>query len=70
MLIAGLQQLERGNYAFVKALKERGYFKSFNSEAIAYYVAPLINSAGRLSDASLASEFLFTKDIDEARALF
>jgi len=69
MLIAGLQQLERGNYAFVKALKNRGYFKSFNSEAIAYYIGPLINSAGRLKDASLASEFLFTKNIDQANAI-
>jgi len=69
MLIAGLQQLERGDYKFVSALKERGYFKTFNSEAIAYYIAPLINSAGRLKDAAIASEFLMTKNLDEARAI-
>ena len=69
MLIAGLQQLQRGNYAFVKALQNRGFFKSFNSEAIAFYIAPLINSAGRLKDASLASEFLFTKDLNQAETI-
>jgi len=66
MLIAGLQQLQRGNYPFVKALEDRGFFKSFNSEAIAFYIAPLINSAGRLKDANIASEFLFTKDLNRA----
>jgi len=66
MLTAGLQQLQRGDYAFVKALQKRGYFKKFNSEAIGYYIAPLLNSAGRLSDASIASDFLFTKEQEKA----
>ncbi len=66
MLIAGLQQLKRGKYPFVEALKIRGYFKEFNAEAIAYYIAPLLNSAGRLEDASIASEFLLSSSIEEA----
>ena len=69
MLIAGLQQLQRGGYAFVEALQNRGFLKSFSSEAIAYYVAPLLNSAGRLKDASLACEFLYTKDILKANEI-
>ncbi len=69
MLIAGLQQLQRGSYPFVEALKERGYFKQFNSEAIAFYIAPLLNSAGRLEDASLASDFLVSKSKAEALIL-
>jgi single-stranded-DNA-specific exonuclease len=66
MLIAGLQQLQRGAYPFVEALKEKGYFKQFNAEAIAFYIAPLLNSAGRLEDASLASDFLLAKTKEEA----
>jgi len=69
MLIAGLQQLQRGNYFFVEALRERGYLKQFNSEAIAYYIAPLLNSAGRLTDASLASNFLLSSSYEEAASL-
>ncbi len=66
MLIASLQQLQIGEYAFIKALRDRGFLKNFNSETIAYYIAPLLNSAGRLKDASIASDFLYTNDEDEA----
>ncbi len=70
MLIAGIGYLKRSNRPFVKALKERGFIKdSLNSEAIAFYIAPMLNSAGRLKDASIASEFLFTDSLDEARAI-
>ena len=67
MLIAGIEYLKRSNRAFVNALKSKGIIKeSLNSETIAFYIAPLLNSAGRLKDASLASEFLFTSSQDEA----
>jgi len=68
MLIAGLQILNKEQFAFVKALKQDG-FKNFTSEIIAYYIAPLINSAGRLRDASIASEFLFTTDLNRAKEI-
>ena len=69
MLIAGLKLLNRSNRAFVRALKSRMNFKEITSETIAFYIAPLINSAGRLKDASIASNFLFTEDFDEALML-
>jgi len=69
MLIAGLKLLNRSNRAFVKALKTRMNFKEITSETIAFYIAPLINSAGRLKDASIASDFLFTQDEQEALML-
>lgn len=70
MLIAGIGYLKRSNRPFVKALKEKNFIKdSLNSEAIAFYIAPMLNSAGRLKDASIASEFLFTNSLDEARAI-
>ena len=70
MLVAGMEYLRRSNKPFVKALIEKGLIKAdFNSETIAFYLAPLINSAGRLKDASLASDFLFTKSLDEAMVI-
>ncbi|NPA28086.1 MAG: single-stranded-DNA-specific exonuclease RecJ, partial [Epsilonproteobacteria bacterium] len=66
MLIAGLQQIKKSNRAFIKALEREFNFKDISSETIGYYLGPLINSAGRLKDASIASEFLFTKDIERA----
>jgi len=61
MLIAGLEYLKRSKKPFIEALKKREMLKNLNSETVAFYLAPLINSAGRLKDASLASNFLFTQ---------
>ncbi len=69
MLIAGLEYLKRSSRAFVKALRDKQMLKRLNSETIGFYLAPLINSAGRLKDASIASDFLFTKNEDEAKAI-
>jgi single-stranded-DNA-specific exonuclease len=69
MLIAGLEYLKRSKKPFLEALRKRDMLKNLNSETVAFYLAPLINSAGRLSDASLASNFLFTQNLDEAEAI-
>jgi len=69
MLIAGLEYLKRSKRAFLEALRKRDMLKNLNSETVAFYLAPLINSAGRLSDGSLASNFLFTQNLDEAEAI-
>ena len=66
MLIAGMQLFKKKKRAFIRALDKRLNFKDINSEIIGYYLAPLINSAGRLDDAKIASEFLFTKDENKA----
>ena len=69
MLIAGMEHLKRSNRAFVRALRQREMLKKIDSETIAYYLAPLINSAGRLRDAAMASEFLFTRDFEQAQTI-
>jgi len=70
MLLAGMAYLKRSNKPFIVALREKGLMdESFSSEKIAYYIAPLLNSAGRLKDASIASDFLFTRSLIEARVL-
>ena len=70
MLIAGMEHLKRSKAPFLEALRARGIIKSsLNSETIAFYLAPLLNSAGRLKDAAIASNFLISKSIDEALIL-
>ena len=70
MLLAGIAYLKRSKKPFIEALKEKGLIdESFSSEKIAYYIAPLLNSAGRLKDASIASDFLFTPSLTEAKML-
>ncbi len=70
MLIAGIEYLKRSKAPFIQALKDAEIVKSnFNSETIAFYIAPLLNSAGRLKEASIASNFLFTSSLDEARSI-
>ena len=70
MLIAGMKYLKRLDKPFIRALRERNIIKdSLNSQTIAFYIAPLLNSAGRLRDASIASEFLFTTSLDRAREI-
>ncbi len=44
--------------------------QSISSEDIAFTIAPRINSAGRLEDASIALEFLTASSIDQAAKLF
>jgi len=69
MLIAGLEYLKRSKKPFIQALKKRELLKNLNSEKVAFYLAPLINSAGRLSDASIASNLLFTQSLEEAELI-
>ena len=70
MLLAGIGYLKRSSRPCVQALKAKGLIDdSFTSEKIAYYIAPLINSAGRLKDASIACNFLSTDSLSEAEYL-
>ncbi len=70
MLIAGMEYLKRSKAPFIKALREKEILKnSLRSETIAFYLAPLLNSAGRLKDASIASNFLFTNSLSDAHKL-
>ncbi len=66
MLLAGMQLLNQNLYPFIEALKELNNIKTIDSQTIGFYIAPLLNSAGRLSDAALASEFLLSQTKEEA----
>lgn len=55
-------------------LKEKfgtqGVDNKVDSKGVGFYIAPLLNAAGRLRDASLAYNFLLESDTKEARRLF
>ena len=67
---AGLLQFEtsqRPAIAFLRSILKK---EQFNSEDLAFSVAPVINSAGRMEDARLAFEFLSAKDFFEASVYY
>jgi single-stranded-DNA-specific exonuclease len=67
IVIAGLKELQKNESAFVCVLKEFLQKDNFSSEDISYLIAPLLNSAGRMDDASLSVQFLRSRNIYEAR---
>jgi single-stranded-DNA-specific exonuclease len=62
----GLQELAKSKRAAFVALKERFGFSVITEDDIGFKIAPLINCAGRMEDASIALEFLLAYDIYEA----
>ncbi|NPA50644.1 MAG: single-stranded-DNA-specific exonuclease RecJ [Epsilonproteobacteria bacterium] len=69
MVKRGLEIFSNSKRASIVALKEMIKKESIKVDDIAYFIAPLINSAGRMDDASIASNFLLSNDINEAREL-
>lgn len=70
MLLAGIAYLKRSKRPFIEALRAKGYInETLTSEKIAFYIAPLLNSAGRMSDATVACDFLFASSNDAALTL-
>ncbi len=63
---SGLKKINSSNRAFLQAVKDYYRKDSFLSEDISYLLAPLINSAGRLEDATLAYELIKERDLNEA----
>lgn len=66
ILKQGLEQINSSNRPSILAMREYLRKESFNSEDIAFQIAPRLNSAGRLEDASLALDFLLSKSKSEA----
>ncbi len=63
---AGLQMLARSKRPCVLALKNAMGKEEFGSEDVGFYIAPRLNSAGRMEDAKEALEFLCAKQLDTA----
>lgn len=66
----GLKEMARSNRAAFVVLKEKLRKSHFSGEDVAFLIAPLLNSAGRMEDASLSLEFLLSDSILEAGEKF
>ncbi len=66
VVIAGLKELNASANPAFAALKDHLKITEFKSTTISFWVAPLLNSAGRMDDASLALKFLQSSSSMEA----
>ncbi len=69
MVERGLVYLNNSNRAFMRAWRERFGNSILKADDIAFKMAPMLNSAGRLEDAKVACDYLCTQSIEEARVL-
>ncbi|MFK5975806.1 MAG: single-stranded-DNA-specific exonuclease RecJ [Sulfurovum sp.] len=67
MVIAGIEAINRSNRPAIKAFKEHSKKETINAEDIGFFLAPILNSAGRMEDASYSVEFLSSSNIYDAR---
>ena len=69
MVQAGLKILNKSSTPFIKAYKEQNSKDSLVAEDIAFGLAPILNSAGRIEDASISVDFVTATNIYEARSI-
>ncbi|MFT7879416.1 MAG: single-stranded-DNA-specific exonuclease RecJ [Sulfurimonas sp.] len=67
MVNSGLKALSKSSLPAIRAFGELNQKSEYSSEDIAFFLAPLLNSAGRMEDALHAVEFLSSKNIYDAR---
>ncbi|MDE5592286.1 MAG: DHH family phosphoesterase, partial [Helicobacter sp.] len=66
LLKKGLEVLYRSRRVALVLLKEHFKKHAFNARLLSYYIAPLLNSAGRMGSAMESYEFLIEKDYKKA----
>jgi len=67
MVEAGIQALNKSKRPAIRAFLEHSGKEVINAEEIGFFLAPLLNSAGRMEDASFAVDFLASSNIYDAR---
>ncbi len=67
MVLAGIQALNKSKRPAIRAFLEQSQKETITSEDIGFFLAPLLNSAGRMEDASYAVDFLTSTNIYDAR---
>jgi len=67
MVIAGLKGLSKARYPAIKSFLERLDRVTLSAEDIAFQIAPVLNSAGRMDDAKWAVAFLLSRNVHDAR---
>ena len=66
----GLAEINSADKPYLKILKSHLKKSKIDSQDISYTIAPILNSAGRMSDANIALEFILAKDLDSASRIF
>jgi len=67
MVLAGIKALNQSKRPAIRAFLEHSQKETITSEDIGFFLAPLLNSAGRMEDASFAVDFLTSTNIYDAR---
>lgn len=67
MVVSGLSALSKSNRPAIQAFREHTGKEELSSEDIAFFLAPILNAAGRMEDASHAVSFLTSTNIYDAR---
>ena len=67
MVESGIQALNKSKRPAIKAFLEHSQKEALNAEDIGFFLAPLLNAAGRMEDASFAVDFLASTNIYDAR---
>ncbi len=65
----GIEKINASKRPAFRALKQFYQKDKFELDNIGFLIAPLINSAGRMDDARISFEFLYTKSFEQAQAL-
>lgn len=63
----GITKLNSSKRACFEAIKDYYAKDKFEFDDISFLIAPLINSAGRMDDATISYKFLRSKSVDEAK---
>ena len=67
MVLSGIDRLNKSSRPAIKAFKEHSQKETISAEDIGFFLAPLLNAAGRMEDASFAVDFLASTNIYDAR---
>jgi single-stranded-DNA-specific exonuclease len=67
MVEAGIIALNKSTKPAIRAFLEHSQKEALNAEDIGFFLAPLLNSAGRMEDALHSVEFLTSTNIYDAR---
>ena len=65
----GIEKINISKRPAFRAIKQFYQKDQFELDHISFLISPLINSAGRMDDANISYEFLYTKNYDRACAL-
>lgn len=70
LAVKGIEAINNSSRSGIVALKNKaGNNKDFNALSVAFTIAPRINAAGRIEEASTALKLLLTEDDEEAQEL-